>query len=109
MSQILTDIKKHGVPELTSRSSLRESRDAVMSTGTLYGPLLQQMDCVTCDGESVSIPITDPLASLTIAINEDSSFRSFFRQRLVDRPSTPESPWTIVLYSDEVTPGNALA
>ena len=29
--------------------------------------------------------------------------------RLHENPSTPEAPWTLLLYSDEVTPGNPLA
>ena len=33
----------------------------------------------------------------------------FFLEKLSQNPPTPEKPWNIVLYTDEVTPGNPLA
>ena len=109
VSQILNDVKENGLPELTTRVCLRQARDSITATQTIHGPLLQHMTCLDLDGGPVQIPITHPLACLTHALEASTSFRKFFRQRLADRPATPENPWTIVIYSDEVTPGNVLA
>ena len=109
MAQILQDIEQNGMPELTHRGNMRQARNDVTSTDTAFGPLLPHIPCVDLDGDPVRIPIAHPYACLTHVLAESESFRKSFRQRLTDRPATPEDPWTIVIYSDEVTPGNPLA
>ena len=109
MSQILSDIKKHGMPDLTSRKDSRDAGNLIVGDTTIYGPMMQH---ITCTGEDVKTSIFPPLvllASLATAIRDCPPFAKLLRLRLTERPSTPESPWTIVIYSDEVTPGNALA
>ena len=110
MAQILTDVKKHGLPDLTDRDSMRLARDLEVSTSATYGPILCYMECKKAGtDETVKIPIANPFASLAAAIAECANFRRYFRDRLRLHPSTPEAPWSIVLYCDEVTPGNPLA
>ena len=109
LSQILTDIKQHGVPELTDRISMRQGRDRVASLNTVYRPILKHMQLLDTSGASIDMPFACPFASLTYALAESPNFRKLVKQRLLLNPSTPEHPWTIVLYCDEVTPGNPLA
>ena len=40
LSQILADIKQHGLPELTNRDSMREGRDRLATLMTPYGTML---------------------------------------------------------------------
>ena len=109
LAQILTDVKKHGLPELTDRVSMRQGRDEVATMMTSYGRMLKPMQVVDKHGTTVDLPMACPFSSVVYALEESDSFRSFFKHRLSLKPSSPEDPWTIVLYCDEVTPGNPLS
>ena len=49
----------------------------------------------------------NPFALLHKATALDG-FAALMDRRLVEVPPSPEAPWRIVLYTDEVTPGNQL-
>ena len=55
------------------------------------------------------LPIACPFASLTYALAESDSLKRLFKRQLTLHQSSPEAPWNIILYTDEVTPGNPLA
>ena len=76
---------------------------------TPYGCVLKSMSVADKTGAMVDLPIACPLASRTYALEESDGLRSLFKHRLTLKPSSPEDPWTIVLYCDEVTPSNPLA
>ena len=109
LGRILTDIKTHGLPELTDRVSMREGRGRVAHLVTPYGCILKPMSVADKTGVMDDLHIACPPASLTYALEESDGLRSLFKHRLTMKPSSPEEPWTIVLYCDEVTPGNPLA
>ena len=109
IAQILSDVKRNGLPELTHRNAMREARNRVAAARGAYGPILQSIDCVDADGASKRIPIACPFASLAAAVEESASFRRLLKRQLQRHPSSPEQLWNIVMYSDEVTPGNPLA
>ena len=50
MAQILSDIKRNGLPEVTDRNALPEARNLVAAARGAYGPILQSIDCVDADG-----------------------------------------------------------
>ena len=70
LGQILTDIKTHGLPELTDRVSMREGRDPAARLVTPYGCILKPMSAVDKTGVMVELPSACPLASLTYALEE---------------------------------------
>ena len=109
LAQILTDIKHHGAPELTDRKSMRQARDKVATLVAPYGCILKPMNVMSKSGAMLQVPMACPFASLTYVMQDSDSFRSCFKKCLSTKPSTPEQPWSIVLYCDEVTPGNPLA
>lgn len=114
MAAIMQDVAKNGLPPLTGRSHMREARDHVMNTITPYGPILQHITVIDTDDTPQQIPIADPHATLWYFAKEgspdgsDGGFRKFLKQRLLEKPPTADAPWNIVMYSDEVTPGNVL-
>ena len=57
------------------------------------------------------VPLANPFAMLAKCANTlgDHDFSAFFLSRLKEKPPSPEQPWSLILYSDEVTPGNVLA
>lgn len=110
LAQILKDIKDNGLPDLIDRHAMREARDFItMSSEGGYGPILRQVECRSIDGYPLILNVADPFATLTKAIEESSTFRAFLKTRLELHPPSPEHPWNIILYCDEVTPGNPLA
>jgi len=107
LSAILTTAADEGLPDLHSRSACRAARDLDSIEITPYGPINGSLDVVDSDGTPRSIPIANPLAFLWIALSTSAPFRAFFQSRMDAHPPSPERPWGIVIYSDEVTPGDA--
>jgi hypothetical protein len=75
---------------------------------TPYGKLIQSVELTNPTG-TTKLDIIDPHAMLWYATAECASWGALFHERLVETPCSAERPWTLVLYSDEVTPGSALA
>ena len=106
LSAILQDIAKNGLPPLTDRNSMREARDSVMQAETPYGRVLQHLTVIDMDDTPQRIPIADPFASLWYFIKEGDpdGFRDFLKHALLEHPPTTDNPWSIIMYTDEVTP-----
>ena len=113
MHAIVSDIAKNGLPELQGRQNFREARDHVMKSETPYGSILQDITVVDKTDTKQTIPIADPFASLWYFVKEcskhNTGFNRILKQKLLEQPPTIDKPWSIIMYSDEVTPGNVLA
>jgi len=111
LGAVLKEIQKNGLPEGCdlSRNAIRHARDEVAATQTPHGTLLQTITVFDKDENEVEVTIAHPLAMLWQATKDCSSFTVFFLARLKKHPPSPEQPWTLVIYTDEVTPGNPLA
>jgi hypothetical protein len=96
------------LPEIHDRVNLRQSRDQNIYAETPFGPILQFVDVVAKDDSIKQIPVANPFAALWTAATTCDPFRVFLRNKLLQKPPTFEEPWRLVLYSDEVTPGNPL-
>ena len=116
LSSILSEITRHGMPEMIRRNQMREARDFTVDHMTYYGKLLQEIvlpghgggdDPTTRDKRT--LVVSHPLAMLQHCLTSIRAFGSFFRYRLGKKPCTPNTPWHLVLYTDEVLPGNVLA
>ena len=110
MAAMLALVEKEGLPTLHNRNQIRQSRDEMCDTPTpSFGPLIQTINMVDVQDKIRQVSVANPLAYLWTALTTSDTFAAHFKQCLADNPCTPESPWSIVLYSDEVTPGNVLA
>jgi AraC-like DNA-binding protein len=114
MHAILQDIAKNGLPELRDRMQMAEARDALINSDTAYGQLVRFIYVIDKNGEPMEIALACPFATFSHFINQstsagNNSFRAFLKQRLLETPPSVEQPWDIILYSDEVTPGNPIA
>lgn len=56
-----------------------------------------------------TLRIVSPHAFLHTAFVNGGGFRDFLLRRHAQTPSSPERPWGLVLYCDEMDPGNALS
>ena len=82
MAQILSDIKRNGLPELTDRNALREAIHLIAAARGAYGPIAQSITCVDADGALEHIPIACPFASLAAAVEESAGFRRLLKRQL---------------------------
>ena len=77
---------------------------------TPYGPMLVKLSLIAtpphANREMVAV---NPFAYMHTAFHEQGGFFDMLKTKLTSRPSTPEAPWRLVLYSDEVVPGNQLS
>ncbi len=110
MAAVLLAVKTYGMPDGdTSRDAFRAGRDIECKASTPYGPILQHMTLITLKDAPHPVPVANPFAVLWSAVSKCGPFAKFLRKRLDEVPPTPEKPWNLILYSDEVTPGNPLA
>jgi hypothetical protein len=108
LSSILDEISRTGVPDLRSRHCLHEATASEVDAGGPYGGLLCNVELQAVGGGRTNMLVVNPFAMLHIAALAPG-FAALLRDRLAATPCTPETPWRIALYSDEVVPGNQLS
>ena len=108
LEAVLRGVGQHGLPELMSRQNMTEARQLLLSAWTPYGPLIQQVDVGLTEGMAKPIQIVHPLAYLWLLFDQCKAWRDLLVKRHQENPSSAEQPWGLVLYTDEVTPGNVL-
>lgn len=111
LAAVLDSVTKDGVPDLGhDRKNIREARNEMtLKTETPYGCVLQHTAMIMPDDVAKQVPVAHPFAMLYEAVSKCSPFSTFFLDRLRAQMPTRTSPWNVVLYTDEVTPGNPLA
>ena len=109
LGAILQSCREHGVPDgNVGRNELRAARDNEITEVTEYGPIGSSMPVIDTDGNQMDIPIAHPIASLYKAVTSCAPFAAFLDSRLQELPPTVDQPWSLVLYTDGVTPGDPL-
>ena len=97
-SELLMLLRDVGIPEASSRSTLRRARERQSGANTPYGTVMR----------SITLPgvgnwqgaVQAPLAMLYHACHESPLFASLMRAALESSPSTPATPWRLIVYSD---------
>jgi hypothetical protein len=74
---------------------------------TPYGALHQTITVAGID-DPVQLEVQHPLAMLYHCCTLHNSFSKFIGQVAAARPPTIDKPWRLILYTDEVLPGNQL-
>ena len=70
---------------------------------------MQTVTVTANTGSTHEVPVAHPFALLWTSVDGSPKLKALLLERLAVHPSSLESPWHLVLYSDEVTPGNVLA
>ena len=113
LNDIIAEINRNGLPELVGRPQLREARNLTVNHTTYYGKLLQEVvlpgkdDTIAMAARTLTV--SHPHAILYHCLLTVEPFWVFFESRLALHPCAPATPWHLVLYTDEVLPGNVLA
>jgi len=116
LASILKEVKEEGIPEKTSRSSIKRSREDEFKDSTPYGDLIDNipMRCHYKRNGTIQLGATQkawyirPLALLFFLCLKVNPFSNFMDDCMEAVPSTPEAPWNVIFYHDEVSPGNNL-
>lgn len=109
LAAIMLEIAMHGLPDLQGRNNISHATHMEMTESTPYGPVAIDVPIVHKDGSLGTMPAMSPLAFLWKIFRQGGTFVDFFLDLHNKNPSTPDSPWSIILYSDEVVPGNQLS
>ena len=118
LANVLKELKAlDRLPDASSRASLKRAREGDCKVNTALGPTfsslgihIEELDRRTGTTSIVEhkLPFIRLPAVLSHAIATSDGFREFFLDRLRACPNGPTSPWKMIVYADEITPGNAL-
>ena len=109
LAAVLAEVERDGVPELRSRKHMMEATEAEILVDGPYGKLITEIELIGCRGQTVRAIVANPLALLCRAFEQGGAFTELVLRCHRSQPSTPEAPWTLILYGDEVVPGNQLS
>ena len=105
LEQVLKFVKEEGVPELHSRKNMQEANQALTKQKTSSGPLLIDFDLVTLDGQTMPVQCTNLCTFLQLVYKQGGPWYQLLSKTMAQC----QQKLHLVVYADEVTPGNALA
>lgn len=112
VTSFLKYVKEHDLDNVgLSRKAAYKSRERVveeMNTSE-YGPLMvSQMMVPVLGKQPLELHMVNPFTYLCRAYAQQGGFHDMMSQHLRQSPPSPDKPWRLCLYSDEVAPGNQL-
>ena len=107
---MVQEANKTGLPELSSSKHQREARRELLDTcdGGALGPLIQSCNVENTHGNPVQVCFTNLLTYLVALFARGGAFHKLLKQQHEHHPSSAAKPWHMVLYLDELIPGNVL-
>ena len=107
---MVQEANKTGLPELSSSKHQREARRELLDTcdGGALGPLIQSCNVENTHGNPVQVCFTNLLTYLVALFARGGAFHNLLKQQHEHHPSSAAKPWHMVLYLDELIPGNVL-
>ena len=109
LAQILQIAAKEDLPGSCTRKDVRRARDDKVTSLTPYGPLHQIITMKAKDGTDLKVEVQHPCAMLWRLCAESKSFSDLLSRAMTSKPCSLDAPWSLVLYADEILPGNQLA
>ena len=108
LAAVLREVEQHGAPELNTRQALAAATELELCQDTPYGKMLVDMPLISARNAPMSIVAINPLGLLVAAYEQGGSFADLFDKAYAAKPATPEAPWELILYGDEVVLGNVV-
>lgn len=108
LSRVMSDLRENGIPDQTSKTTVRRARTAVACVGTPFGPVLTSIPARLNNGKEFLVPFQHPMAAIHHAVSTSSHFSEMLAEALRRSPSSPDRPWRLLTYMDEISPGNKL-
>ena len=112
LSKVVQEIKQRGLPKADSRHSIKRGRDKEIDVNTPYGKLLvfEELQLTPEKGKvsTFKFPFINPLAYMYYVLGSCEAYATFFKGVLERHRCSVDNPWKLVLYADEISPGNVL-
>ena len=108
LHKIIAKLEREGIPELHGPKQMREASAAILDAPTPYGPIRQHAVLAQTTGAPYELEVAHPLAMLWTVARTPGGFSSFLQQRFMDCPSDRNNRWSLIIYTDEIVPGNPL-
>jgi hypothetical protein len=102
LASTLNNVREHGLPDKSGRMTITRARQAACATHTPFGQLIQTVALPMPDGTTTEIHIQHPMAMLYDTCATSPGFADLMRASLARKPCTRETPWTLIIYNDEV-------
>ena len=104
LAALLKHAATNPLPECSGPKQIRTARNEFVKQSTPYGPLHQQIRI-----GSISIEVQHPFPVLYHTASKSLAFSELLKAALQQRPCSASRPWRVILYFDEIFPGNQLA
>ena len=118
LEAILKELQRNpdAVEASSSRRSIKRARDKDVDVDTPYGNLLTDISVTLKVSkpkekdrfEQKKLPMLNMKAFLWHICRNIPQMAAFFQRRMALFPMSPEAPWGMCLYTDEISPGNVL-
>ena len=105
LAEILKNVADDGLPDTMSASSVARRRQAICYKKTPYGPVIFTRKLPLRNGGVATVQFQQPYAMLHALLESSLEFRRLFTKVC----EANDFHLGVVLYTDEVTPGNALS
>ena len=97
-----------GLPDVLHCQGLQQARDIKFDESTPYGKAHSILRLQRTSGTVLDLVFVNPLAQIHIAAKKLEGFSLCLLNLLQFKPRTHDDPWGLVLYADEVVPGEAV-
>ena len=100
--------------ERTSRNSYKRSLQRSACVSNTYGDLMRSIVFDSSNSEydelpGLELPYVDPVVLLTHCVDNFPDFAELIQDAHEVEPSSIDMPWSLMIYSDEVNPGDTHA
>ena len=106
---ILQDVAENGIPEHHHPKQMRQAVEADLKRWDAYGPLLHSVEMTTLKGQKVGVQVVNFFSFLHAAYKQGGCFSEWINKAHQQSPSSTDSLWRLLLYTDECHPGNPLS
>ena len=91
------------------RNDIKDARDAVALSSTPYGRISQVITLRSATGGSdMSVELQHPFAMFYYCCSTSRALSALVTTCVERHPPTLSKPWNIIVYTDEISPGNQL-
>ena len=105
---VLKLARQEPLPAAADRKDIRAARDEDVQARTPYGALHQTITVTSPNGD-VTFEVQHPMAMLYHMCSTSRCFSRLISRTHAANPSSPAAPWNLIVYTDEILPGNQLA
>lgn len=102
-------VRKDGLPELQLKKHMHETTEATFAERSQYGELVTTHTLVGINGANTKCVGVNPLSYMHAAFSQGGSYTDLACRTLSQKGCSPEKPWQLIVYTDEIDPGDPLA